>query len=73
VAFVVEDAYQHHGIGSRLMKSLSQIARANGITEFVAEVMAENTPMFHLLREVGPTETQCRGSECTVRVSLLAL
>jgi GNAT superfamily N-acetyltransferase len=71
VAFVVEDAYQHHGIGSRLMKMLADTARANGIEGFVADVLAGNAPMFHLLREIGPTDSHFEGSECEVRVSLL--
>src|SRR3954453_16957498 len=33
VAFVVEDVFQHHGVGRRLMRRLVAHARANGITE----------------------------------------
>ena len=57
VAFVVEDAYQHHHIGARLLKRLIEHAQENGITEFVADVLAGNTPALHLLRDAGPTRT----------------
>lgn len=70
VAFVVEDAFQHHGIGSRLMRRLVDTARENGITEFVAEVLTGNAPMYRLLREAGPIETRGSGGVCEVRVDL---
>jgi RimJ/RimL family protein N-acetyltransferase len=71
VAFVIEDPFQHHGLGHRLMKRLRQIALANGVTAFVAEVLPGNTPMFHLLREAGPTALHVDRGECEVRVDLL--
>src|SRR5437588_577546 len=46
VAFVVEDAYQHHGLGHRLMQRLRRVALANGITEFVAGVLPRHVPML---------------------------
>lgn len=70
VAFVIEDAYQHHGVGRRLMQRLRALALENGITEFVAEVLPGNTPMFRLLREAGPTRVNVEGGECEVYVDL---
>lgn len=58
VAVVVEDAYQHHRIGSHLMCRLRDYAVAHNVSEFVAEVLPGNSPMVHLLRDTGPTE--CR-------------
>lgn len=57
VAFVIEDRYQGHGIGSRLLKRLREHALKNGITQFVAEVLPYNTTMLRLLKQAGPTTT----------------
>jgi RimJ/RimL family protein N-acetyltransferase len=70
VAFVIEDAYQHHGLGRRLMQRLAATARENGITEFVAEVLPGNAPMFNLLDHVGRSATRFAGGQCEVHVQL---
>jgi RimJ/RimL family protein N-acetyltransferase len=72
VAFVVEDAYQHHGIGRRLLFRLRDHAVENGITEFVAEILTCNTPMFKLLHELGEARTSYRAGVCEARISLIA-
>jgi GNAT superfamily N-acetyltransferase len=48
VAFVVTDAYQHHGIGTLLLDELARAARDRGITGFVAETLAENRGMIEV-------------------------
>jgi RimJ/RimL family protein N-acetyltransferase len=58
VAFVVEDAYQHHGIGHGLMRRLRDIALANGITRFVAEILPGNTAMVHLIEDAGESHVR---------------
>jgi GNAT superfamily N-acetyltransferase len=50
IAFAVEEDFQGRGIASRLLRQLAAIARANGITQFEADVLAENTPMLTVLR-----------------------
>ena len=70
VAFVIEDAYQHHGLGRKLMAHLVRAARRNGIAEFVAEVMPGNNAMMQLLREVGPARVRFDGCGYEVRVDL---
>lgn len=70
VGFVIEDPYQHHRVGHRLMERLRRLAHENGITEFVADVLPDNTPMFLLLREVGPTENRYQRGEVEVHVPL---
>jgi RimJ/RimL family protein N-acetyltransferase len=62
VAFVVEDAYQSHGLGGRLMRRLRAHAVADGIKEFVAYVLPYNTAMVHLLQRTGPTVTRWEDS-----------
>ena len=53
IAFAVEEDYQCRGIASRLLRELVRLARANGITRFQADVLAENTAMLKVLRRSG--------------------
>jgi len=53
VAFVVEDTYQGKGIGFKLMESLVNVARDNGITTFEADVLAGNEDMMNVFRDYG--------------------
>ena len=53
VAFAMDDAFQHRGLGSLLLKHLVLIAREKGVREFVAEMLPENTAMLGLLRKSG--------------------
>lgn len=73
VAFVVEDEYQGRGIGGRLMRHLRDLALANGITVFVAEVLTDNVPMLRLLEHIGPTRRHYDRGCCEVEVKLRAM
>ncbi len=53
VAFLVKDAYQGFGIGSRIFKHLVNIARSSGITQFEAEVLPSNRNMLRLFERSG--------------------
>jgi acetyl coenzyme A synthetase (ADP forming)-like protein len=53
VAFVVADAFQRRGIGTRLLEQLAERAAAVGIERFVAEVLAENSQMLRVFEAVG--------------------
>ena len=46
VAFVVEDGYQHHGIGTTLLALLARFAWADGVRHFVADTFASNRLML---------------------------
>jgi RimJ/RimL family protein N-acetyltransferase len=70
VAFVVEDEFQGHGVGHRLMRRLRDMAVADGITVFVAEVLPGNAPMFRLLKEAGDTNTRYVGGVREVCVDI---
>lgn len=53
IAFVVEDAYQRRGLGSLLLEHLAAAARAEGIVNFVADVMPVNATMLRLFANAG--------------------
>jgi GNAT superfamily N-acetyltransferase len=53
VAFVVEDDYQGRGIASRLLEHLVQIASANGIARFHADVLHGNAAMLGVFARSG--------------------
>jgi acetate---CoA ligase (ADP-forming) len=52
-AFVVADAEQGRGIGTRLLEQLAERAAATGVTRFVADVMAENRAMLGVFTGAG--------------------
>ena len=54
IALTVHDDFQRQGIGRRLLSLLVEQGRRDGLHIFVAEVMAENTPMLHLLQRLAP-------------------
>ena len=53
IAFLIDDAHRGKGIGTRLMESLANVARENGIDTFEAEVLAENKEMMTVFRDYG--------------------
>jgi GNAT superfamily N-acetyltransferase len=70
VAFVVEDGWQGRGVGRRLMQDLCEMARANGVRTFVAEVLPGNIRMLRLLEMAGPCKFEPGGGELQVVVDL---
>jgi ribosomal protein S18 acetylase RimI-like enzyme len=54
LGFVVEDAWQHCGIGTRLARGLTELAVARGFDTFVATIMPENRAALGLLRKLAP-------------------
>lgn len=55
LAFVVEDAFQHRGIATLLLKHLCVIARASQIKRFKAIVLADNLKMLEVFKHSGLT------------------
>jgi GNAT superfamily N-acetyltransferase len=53
VAFTVLDQYQGRGIGTILLHHLGRIAAEGGVTEFVANVMANNKQMLEVFANSG--------------------
>ena len=54
-AIVVADAEQHRGIGSILMRALMAAARAGGFEVMEGQVLADNSAMLRLMRDLGFT------------------
>jgi GNAT superfamily N-acetyltransferase len=72
VAFVVVDAYQHHGLATILLQHLADTARSVGITRFTAEILADNRAMLSVFHDAGfPTEskTECGTVELTMTIA----
>jgi len=53
VAFLIDDAHQGIGIGSRIFKHLLAIARAAGVAQFEAEVLPANEGMLRIFERSG--------------------
>jgi len=52
IAIVVEDAWQHRGLGTLLLDALLAAAEARGLRRFTADVLADNRPMLGVLTRV---------------------
>jgi RimJ/RimL family protein N-acetyltransferase len=53
VAFAVVDEFQGQGIGAALMRHLTTIARHARLTELIAEVLPDNSPMLKVFEKSG--------------------
>ena len=48
----VADAWLRKGIGTQLMRSLIQVAKARGLRSMEGEVLADNRPMLDMARNL---------------------
>ena len=62
VAFVVADAFQHHGIGKLLLGELARAARTRGIVTFVASTLSDNRDMLRVFFDSGYDVTSSHSS-----------
>ena len=60
VAFAIDDPHQKLGIATHLIRRLIEIARANELEEFVAEVLPDNAPMLKVFERCGLAMTTRR-------------
>jgi len=71
VAFVVSDALQGQGIGTRLLEQLAHLARQQQIDTFDAYVLGENRRMLDVFRDSGfGSTTRIEKGVCHVVLSL---
>ena len=67
VAFTIADDFQGRGLGTILLGQLAEVAAANGIQMFEAEVAAANHAMLHVFRESGfPIEVNASAGQLHV-------
>jgi len=67
VAFTIANDFQGRGLGSILLGQLAQVARANGIDIFEAEVVAANHRMVRVFRASGfPIEVNAKAGQLHV-------
>ena len=67
VAFTIANDFQGRGLGSILLGQLAQVASANGIEIFEAEVVAANHAMLHVFRASGfPIEVNATAGQLHV-------
>ena len=67
VAFTIANDFQGRGLGSILLGQLAQVAHANGIDIFEAEVVAANHAMLHVFRASGfPIEVNAKAGQLHV-------
>jgi acyl-CoA hydrolase/RimJ/RimL family protein N-acetyltransferase len=70
IAFVVDEEYRGRGIGTLMMRRLTEIAEVRGVRGFTAIVLADNVRMLRVLERCGyPIETSQRGDALYVRIS----
>ena len=53
VAFVVADAYHHHGLATMLLRRLARAALDRGVDRFYAETLPMNQAMLGVFRDSG--------------------
>ncbi|GDX84565.1 acetyltransferase [Methylococcaceae bacterium] len=66
-AIVVADDCQRLGIGSKLMKTLMQTAKAKGMLSFEAEVLKDNEPTLEMVKKLGFSIEMIAGKDDVVR------
>jgi acetate---CoA ligase (ADP-forming) len=67
VAFTIANDFQGRGLGSILLGQLAEVASANGIQVFEAEVVAANHAMLHVFRASGfPIEVNANAGQLRV-------
>jgi len=71
IAVLIEDRYQHMGIGTRLIEALADAARRNGIHQLVADVLTGNSPMIAMVRQLAlPTSIRAEGDTVVMSLEL---
>jgi len=71
VAFAVDDEYRGRGIATLLLQHLTEIARAAGLSEFQATVLADNESMLDVLSHSElPMLQETVGDLVEIRLSL---
>jgi RimJ/RimL family protein N-acetyltransferase len=74
IAVLVADRWQHDGVGTLMLRELAVAARASGLRTFVADVLADNGDMIHLMQHLGlPVTMQAESGVVRVTCDLAGL
>ena len=69
-AILTHDAYQHKGLGYKLVSMLIEIGRERGLEEIVGDVLTENEKMLKLARKAGFTSQYAPGGISRITLKL---
>jgi GNAT superfamily N-acetyltransferase len=73
VAFVVQDAWQGHGIATALLHHLAAYAHAHGVDRLIALTMGSNVRMLDVLHNCGfPCHTRYDGGDILATLDITA-
>jgi GNAT superfamily N-acetyltransferase len=70
LGILVEDAWQRQGIGTRLLRSLLEKARAVGVTTVHADVLGDDRFIVQALRRIGPASVSVHCGTFSVDMDL---
>lgn len=71
VAIVVGDRWQHHGVGTTLMRKLGGAAARRGVDRFTATMLADNRPVVDFVHRTAPeARLSFDGSELAMTLPL---
>jgi RimJ/RimL family protein N-acetyltransferase len=71
IAVLIEDRFQHMGIGTRLIGELAKLAQHNRIHQLVADVLTGNSPMIAMVRQLAlPTSIRAEGDTVVMTLEL---
>lgn len=70
VGVLVEDAEQRQGLGTQLLDTIAESARAAGITSLVGVTLADSRHVQRMFGRLGPIMTTSSGHTCDLRVDL---
>jgi GNAT superfamily N-acetyltransferase len=71
VSIVVSDRWQHHGVGSTLMRKLGGAARRKGVDRFTATMLTDNRAVVDFVHRTAPdAHLRFDGTELAMEVPL---
>jgi len=72
VSVTVEDDWQRHGVGTRLVRRLMALGADRGYDAFVAHILPENRAALGFVRNITPSASiSCNADGCEAHIPLL--
>ncbi len=71
LAVIVEDGWQRHGVGARLVREVVRLARRRSVGTLVANMLSENQRALRLVRRLSPdARPRTDGTESNVEIPI---